>query len=29
VGPDLTYNGYDVAFVAKVNAVGTALVYAG
>jgi hypothetical protein len=30
VGPDLTYNGgvYD-AFVAKVNAAGTALVYAG
>jgi len=30
VGPDLTYNGaYSDAFVAKVNASGTALVYAG
>ena len=30
VGPDLTHNGgYDDAFVAKVNAAGTALVYAG
>ncbi len=29
VGPDLTYNGGDDAFVAKVNATGTALVYAG
>jgi len=30
VGPDLTFNGADVdAFVAKVNAAGTALVYAG
>ena len=30
VGPDLTYNGGDCdAFVAKVNAAGTALVYAG
>ena len=30
VGPDLTYNGgYDDAFVAKVNAAGTALVYCG
>jgi len=28
-GPDLTYNGYDDAFVAKVNASGTALVYCG
>ena len=28
VGPDLTYNGSD-AFVAKVNALGTALLYAG
>jgi len=29
-GPDLTYNGgYDDAFVAKVNALGTALVYCG
>jgi hypothetical protein len=30
VGPDLTYNGFNAdAFVAKVNASGTALVYAG
>ena len=29
VGPDTTYNGYYDAFVAKVNAAGTALVYAG
>ena len=29
VGPDLTYNGGQDAFVAKVNASGTALVYAG
>ena len=29
VGPDLTYNGAADAFVAKVNAAGTALVYAG
>jgi hypothetical protein len=29
VGPDLTYNGGEDAFVAKVNAAGTALVYAG
>ena len=29
VGPDLTYNGGSEAFVAKVNATGTALVYAG
>src|SRR6266540_3949548 len=29
VGPDLTYNGANDAFVAKVNAAGTALVYAG
>jgi hypothetical protein len=29
VGPDLTYNGGTDAFVAKVNADGTALVYAG
>ena len=29
VGPDLTYNGDQDAFVAKVNADGTALVYAG
>ncbi len=30
VGPDLTYNGgFDDAFVAKVNASGSALVYAG
>ena len=29
VGPDLTYNGYTDAFVAKVNVAGTALVYAG
>ena len=29
VGPDLTYNGGVDAFVAKVNAGGTALVYAG
>ena len=29
VGPDLTYNGADDAFVAKVNAKGTALVYCG
>jgi len=28
-GPDLTYNGYYDAFVAKVNASGTALVYCG
>jgi hypothetical protein len=28
-GPDLTYNGSDDAFVAKVNAAGTGLVYAG
>jgi uncharacterized repeat protein (TIGR01451 family) len=28
-GPDLTYNGGGDAFVAKVNAAGTALVYAG
>jgi hypothetical protein len=28
-GPDLTHNGYDDAFVAKVNASGTALVYCG
>ncbi len=28
-GPDLTYNGYPDAFVAKVNAAGTALIYAG
>ena len=28
-GPDLTYNGDGDAFVAKVNAAGTALVYAG
>ncbi|MBA2590790.1 MAG: SBBP repeat-containing protein [Gammaproteobacteria bacterium] len=28
-GPDLTFNGVDDAFVAKVNASGTALVYAG
>ncbi|MGI9538557.1 MAG: SBBP repeat-containing protein [Miltoncostaeaceae bacterium] len=28
-GPDLTHNGQDDAFVAKVNAAGTALVYAG
>ena len=28
-GPDLTYNGDYDAFVAKVNAAGTALVYAG
>ena len=29
VGPDLTYNGGRDAFVAKVNAAGTALVYCG
>jgi uncharacterized repeat protein (TIGR01451 family) len=29
VGPDLTYNGGVDAFVAKVNAAGTALLYAG
>ncbi len=29
VGPDLTYNGGDDVFVAKVNATGTALLYAG
>jgi hypothetical protein len=29
VGPDLSYNGGGDAFVAKVNAAGTALVYAG
>ena len=29
VGPDLTYNGSNDAFVAKVNASGTALVYCG
>jgi hypothetical protein len=29
VGPDLTYNGDDVVCVAKVNASGTALIYAG
>ena len=29
VGPDLTYNGGSDAFVAKVNAAGTALIYAG
>jgi hypothetical protein len=29
VGPDLTYNGGTDAFVAKVNAAGTALIYAG
>ena len=29
VGPDLTYNGQRDAFVAKVNAAGTGLVYAG
>jgi hypothetical protein len=29
VGPDLTYNGNTDAFVAKVNAAGTALLYAG
>lgn len=29
VGPDLTFNGMEDAFVAKVNAAGTALVYAG
>ncbi len=29
VGPDLTYNGGFDAFVAKVNAAGTALIYAG
>ncbi len=29
VGPDLTFNGFQDAFVAKVNAAGTALVYAG
>jgi hypothetical protein len=29
VGPDLTHNGFNDAFVAKVNATGTTLVYAG
>src|SRR5207245_5880846 len=29
VGPDLTYNGNADAFVAKVNAAGTALLYCG
>ena len=29
VGPDLTFNGWDDAFVAKVNAAGTALSYCG
>jgi hypothetical protein len=29
VGPDLTFGGVNDAFVAKVNALGTALVYAG
>jgi hypothetical protein len=29
VGPDLTFNGFVDAFIAKVNAAGTALVYAG
>src|SRR6185295_7050967 len=29
VGPDLTFNGIADAFVAKVNAAGTALIYAG
>ena len=29
VGPDLTYNGGDDAFVAKVNAAGTGLTYCG
>ncbi len=29
VGPDLTYGGDYDAFVAKVNAAGTALVYCG
>jgi len=29
VGPDLTHNGANDAFVAKVNAAGTSLVYAG
>jgi hypothetical protein len=29
VGPDLTYNGDQDVFIAKVNAVGTGLVYAG
>ncbi len=29
VGPDLTYNGTEDAFVAKVNAAGTGLIYAG
>ncbi len=29
VGPDLTFNGIEDAFVAKVNAAGTALLYAG
>jgi len=28
-GPDLTFNGYVYAFVAKVNPTGTALIYAG
>lgn len=29
IGPDLTPNGYEDAFIAKVNASGTSLVYAG
>ncbi len=29
VGPDLTVNGFDDAFVAKIDATGTALIYAG
>ena len=29
VGPDLSYNGHTDAFVVKVNAIGSALVYAG
>lgn len=29
VGPDLTFNGFGDAFIAKVNATGTALVYSG
>ena len=29
VGPDLTHNGYDDVFVAKVNASGSALVHCG
>src|SRR5207245_2450464 len=29
IGPDLTYNGFTDAFVAKVNAGGTALAYCG